>query len=152
MESSNQNGLSRMILQTNNRLTLFFDLLTEHRNTIYVATPLDKYQRFLSRAFVEQLSSTGRLVGLEPDQRAAQAARKILILRSFIQKYKKVRAKGRPGKGQGTSAKGTGQALLENSVFSRMSFSQIQKVAMLSIYQVYNVKTNTDKLTYLMTF
>jgi len=104
-----------MILQTNNRLTLFFDLLIEHRNTIYVATPLDKYQRFLSRAFVEQLSSTGQLVGLEPDQRAAQAARKILILRSFIQKYKKVRAKGRPGKVQGTSAKGPGQALLENS-------------------------------------
>ena len=30
----NQNGPSRMILQTNNRLTLFFALLTEHRNTI----------------------------------------------------------------------------------------------------------------------
>ena len=87
-----------------------------------------------------------------PDQRAAQAARKILILRSFIPKYKKVRAKGRPGKGQGTSAKGTGQALLENSAFSRMEFSHIQKVAMLSIYQVYTVKTNTDKLTYLMNF
>ena len=64
------------------------------------------------------------------DQRAAQAARKILILRSFIQKYKKVCAKGRPGKGHGTSTKGTGQALLENSAFSRMAFSQIQKVAM----------------------
>jgi len=63
-----------MILETNERLTPFFNLLTEHRNTIYVATPLEKYQRFLSRAFVERLSSTEDLLHWNPisEQRKPQ--------------------------------------------------------------------------------